>query len=277
MILVFMGLFACLKKTNDDLTIKDGIYVEVRPNNADSSFYTSDNQIYRSEREFLYDVSIISSFGDSLYMKDSTGFNDVHQDFNLTEQQWSLVPSKEASPGVVRFLGLKVMPGNQPFARMLPDYSQTVIELRYYSLDTTRLFFELTGLVENSKNVWIHPHRSKYFRILELNPFPYIALPVQVGTEWTWCLEIGDLWGDYRWKLWQGTIVNHYTYKIENRMVLETRLGLLDCHEVVGKAQSDIGVTHLTAHFNSVFGFVRLVYTNIDKSQVVMNLVGVRN
>jgi hypothetical protein len=262
----------CNNSQVNDFEIRDGLYVEVKGTSADSNFYTNDNQVYKANWEYLYDISIISPTGDSLVMKDSVASEDFLGDSRTTESFWRLIPKQEAESEVVSFLGIRVIPGNMPFTKMIPDYSQSIIELGYYDKGFSLLFDETTGLIENTKNIWLHPHRRKYFQILELNPFPYIILPAKVGLTWTWSLEIGDGWGDYRWKLWEGSITNHYSYRIESQEKVETKLGNFDCLKIVSQARSRIGETYLTAYYNEDFGFVRLAYTNIDKSQVSLNL-----
>ena len=129
----------------------------------------------------------------------------------------------------------------------------------------------MSGAIENEGNVWIHPPRDKYFEILELNPFPYIKAPYNIGTKWTWRLDIGDSWADGRWKLWNGSIENKYYYEITGKQTLKMALGEVECFVIESDAKSRIGETKLTAYFNTKFGFVKLNYTNIDGSKT--NLV----
>ncbi len=108
----------------------------------------------------------------------------------------------------------------------------------------------------------MHPPRDKYFRILELNPFPFIKAPYKIGNKWDWSLTIGDHWGDKRWKTWEGVINNVYKYEITDRKKVNTKFGLLDCYEITSKAKSRIGETELVALFNTKYGFIELNYTN---------------
>ena len=61
----------------------------------------------------------------------------------------------------------------------IPDYNQTV--LSYKIGNDLRSF--MSGVVENEKNVWIHPPRDEYFKILEINPFPFIKDLTKIGTK----------------------------------------------------------------------------------------------
>jgi len=53
--------------------------------------------------------------------------------------------------------------------------------------------FSMSGTIENEGNVWIHPPRDNYFKIIELNPFPYIKAPYNIGAKWAWKLKIVNI------------------------------------------------------------------------------------
>ena len=155
------------------------------------------------------------------------------------------------------------------------DYDQTV-EAFYFLFDDqwSRWPLSYSGIVENERNLWMHPIRSCLFKVLELNPFPYIQYPIKKGKTWKWKLTIGSHWGDERWKTWTGSIVNKYKYKItETDCEVVTPMGTLPCVKVEAVAQSRIGKTHLTAYYNDTYGFVIMDNTNIDGSKIIINLV----
>jgi len=132
----------------------------------------------------------------------------------------------------------------------------------------------MTGLIENSKNIWLHPPRLKLFSILELNPFPNVKFPLEIGKSWSWNLKIGGQWGDKRWKEWSGNIENKYQYKIVGKEIMKTGVGSLECYVIEGQAESELGITKLISYFNKKYGFVKLDYTNIDNSKLEINLQG---
>ena len=151
----------------------------------------------------------------------------------------------------------------------IPDYSQT--NLKYSLYDETS--YSMSGVIENEANVWMHPPRDYYFKILELNPFPYIKAPFEIGNKWKWSLKIGDSWADERWKMWQGSIENKYEYEIVDKRKLETELGELSCYIIKSNAKSRIGKTELTAFFHEKYGFVKLNYINIDGTKTNLELI----
>jgi hypothetical protein len=129
------------------------------------------------------------------------------------------------------------------------------------------------GSVENENNIWMHPPRDKYFRILELNPFPFIKAPYEIGNAWDWTLIVGSGWGDHRWKLWEGHLENQCKYVIKDKINLKTKLGEIECLVIESTASSSVGNTKLTSYFNAEFGFVKLDYLNIDGSKTKLELV----
>jgi hypothetical protein len=108
--------------------------------------------------------------------------------------------------------------------------------------------------------------------ILELNPFPYIKSSSQIGDQWNWELTISDSWSDKRWTEWEGKILNKFNYKITDIVNLKTKLGNFECYVVKGTATNRLGTTELISYFNEQYGFMKLEYTNIDKSQIIIEI-----
>jgi hypothetical protein len=158
------------------------------------------------------------------------------------------------------------------FQNEIPNYNQTVISYDYIMLSGESFVMEKTGVIENEKNIWMHPPRSYFFEILELNPFPYIKAPYKIGTKWNWKLKIGDYWSNKRWFEWKDEIENVYDYEIKSNKIISTKLGNLECYIVKATAKSRIGVTGLISYFNPKYGFVKLEYNNIDGTKTVLEL-----
>lgn len=129
-----------------------------------------------------------------------------------------------------------------------------------------------SSIIENENEVWIHPPRLYFFKILEINPFPYIKKPLLIGKKWNWKLKIGEQYGDKRWKVWKKEITNYCNYEIIRDTLLTSDLGKLNCYVITSSAKSEIGTTYLTSYFNSKYGFIRLQYTNIDGSKIMLEL-----
>jgi hypothetical protein len=235
----------------------DGILVEkVDSTVTDQNRYNENNTIYKVGNSFTYKFEHLTPKAETKYFR-------IKEDRN----SWEFVDQNSTDSTTIKSVVIKVANGN-PKSQHIPDYNQTAL---LYKLKDG-YGSSMSGAIENEGNVWIHPPRDKYFEILELNPFPYIKTPYEIGTEWTWNLGIGDQWADERWKLWEGQIQNVYNYKITDKRSLKTDLGNIECYVIESMAKSRIGETALIAYFNPQYGFVKLDYTNIDGSKTNLEL-----
>ncbi len=127
-------------------------------------------------------------------------------------------------------------------------------------------------IIEDNEQIWIHPPRDFFFKILELNPFPYIKKPFVIGNKWSWKLEIGERYSDARWLEWKGNLENMYHYEIVADTILNTSFGNLYCYITEAIAINEYGTTKLISYFNEYYGFIILDYTNIDSSKLSLEL-----
>jgi hypothetical protein len=271
--LLVMTLISCERTKNiDDIKKKYilddlNIYLEnPLPADKNPNRYTIDNRAYRIDRKFIFDYSIIR-YGDTLKIT-APKIADSDSDF---ERDWDFIPKDDQHTDKIETISITVQPGisNDNQTKLKYEY-QYVPDLGYSTFSST------SGVIENEMNTWMHPHRDKYFRILELNPFPFIQQPFKVGNKWTWTLEIGEFWKDERWKTWTGSITNNYEYEIIGNENLNTRIGEMDCWIVLCTAKSSIGSTGLIGYYNEENGFVKLDYINIDKSRLIIEIKEIR-
>jgi len=242
--------------TSDYSVIEDGILVEkIDSTITDENRYNLDNKIYTVGRKFIYDYLYTDKAGQQFY-------------FEGGRDGWNFVPKNTDRYYVVKSIEIEVMNGLKPMIDKIPEYNQTL--LKFTCPPNTD--YTISGVVENFRNVWMHPPREALFKILELNPFPFIQEPYEVGNSWDWELDINNEWGDPRWITWEGDIKNVYQYKITDKRMVQTKLGELDCYIIEASANSEIGKSLLTASFNEEYGFVDLDFTNIDKTKMKMEL-----
>lgn len=249
---------------------EDGLVYESpdSANKTNPEYFNRDNIIYTPGREFLFSYFIIKD-NDTLFCR-------VDKKGDFKTKNWSLVKPNNVDSLTIKFTGFKVQHGYGGMDNLFPDYSQTIIQQLYYSADTTLLFDGSTGLIENPRNIWIHPFRGKYFSVTELSPFPYIKLPAK-SNNWTWKLkDIDDRWSDPRIIEYKGKQNGEYNYNTNGRQKIKTPFGKLTCYVTDATAVTGLGRTKLRSHFNSTFGFVKLRYYNIDKSIIEFNLVKVK-
>lgn len=247
----------------DDLSI----YIEnPLPSNDNPDRYSIDNKVYRINKKFIFDYFIIKG-GDTLKIT-TPKMTRPDSDF---QREWAFISKNSKHEDKIETISVDVQSG-------IINENQTMLKYEYqYFIDTgNSTFYSTSGVIENEMNTWMHPHRDKYFMILELNPFPFIQQPFKIGNKWTWTLGIGDHWKDERWKIWTGSIKNDYIYEITGKEKLKTKVGEIDCWVVQSTATSSIGSTGLIAYYNEENGFVKLDYINIDKSRLTIEIKEIR-
>lgn len=273
-VLFFIVLGSCnaSKNENDSLISSyeeiEGIWVERFDSViTDDSRYNHDNLLFTEGSEFIYNAYHIDTAGDTLLFK-------VPPLDNLYKAPWHLIKIAEQDENTVSKLVITVKKGLGFMGKNYPDYYQTVVTYEYYSKEKMLRFNSMSGVIENERNLWMHPPRDFYFEMLEINPFPFVKFPLEIGKKWDWKLGIGDQWSDKRWKEWQGNIENNCQYEITGRKTINTSFGALDCYVIEGHAKSKIGETRLKSFFHTTYGFVVLHYTNINGTQTYLELVG---
>lgn len=271
LVLFILTFFDCKsQKTIEEFEIDDdGITVEkFDKTDLNENRYNSNNKIYKVGEKFTFSYYYENKLGDKLLVTKA----------NLNEKNtynWAFEKQEKKDPNSIYQIILSVNSGLSPFIQYSPDYNQTVITYNFKLINGSFWSNEMTGVIENKMNVWMHPPRNDFFKILELNPFPYIKSPYKIGNEWTWKLKFGDHWADERWLLWKGQNENKYTYKITDYKIIPTKFGRLKCYVIDSKAKSNLGETKLVSYFNEAFGFVKLEYTNIDGTKTYLELENV--
>lgn len=267
---ILLNISCYAQKNLDKYTIdEDGIAVEKKDSTKQyDEVYNANNIIYNVGKNFTYSYFYQNTEGQKFLIKRS---KPILQPEGYSTYDWEFINLEKIDSETVTHLILKPKLGN-PFGVDDPDYNQTAIGYEYLMKNGESLTMEVTGAIENEMNLWMHPPRSNFFQILELNPFPYIKAPYKIGTKWYWKLNIGDYWSDKRWLEWKGRIENVYNYEIKENKTISTKLGNLECYIVLATAKSKIGETELISYFNPKFGFVKLEYKNIDGTKTVLEL-----
>lgn len=271
-ILLTMTMISCGRTQNIDNLKKKyilddlNIYIEnPLPTDNTPDRYTIDNKVYRINKKFIFDYFIIRA-GDTLKIT-APKMTSPDSDF---QRDWGFISKNSKHEDKIETISITVLSG-------ISNDNQTMVKYEYqYIPDQIYGTYSTSGVIENEMNTWMHPHRDKYFMILELNPFPFIQQPFKNGNKWTWTLGIGDHWKDDRWKTWSGSIKNKYEYEIIGKEKLKTKIGEMDCWIVQSTATSSIGSTGLIGYYNEDNGFVKLDYINIDKSRLTIEMKEIR-
>lgn len=262
-----------------------GIYQEVRSDTTNPCRYTEDNQIYRAGNEYTFAFRYFNPQGQERFMrvyKEAVRKPEINERgdtsyYTALYGRYILADAFDEDSCIQQYI-MRINPSNTGYG-FSPDYDQTVEVFEFWLKDGARPFAQsASGIVENERNIWMHPNRTLLLEVLELNPFPYVKFPAKEGLKWKWKLTIGSQWGSPYWKEWEGAIVNRYRYKIvDTSCSLSTALGALDCVRVEATAKSRLGKTHLTAYYNEKYGFVKFDYINIDGSQIEIDLQSLRS
>ena len=201
-------------------------------------------------------------------------------------KEWGLVSRNSADKNTVAKLVLEITEGgrlNRALAYEVNQHlhGQTLIRYSYKAPDNRELSYEITGLVENDSIYFFHPPRFGYFKILELNPFPYYLGDSKKTDCWIWQLNAvsGPMFGDEKWKVWDDLIDINETYKNvgKYKRYCQGAGRSVWCTKIIAKAESALGETSLIAYFNNQLGFVELEYRNIDQSKLVLKLTEAPN
>lgn len=258
-------LFLIISFSCNELNYYDdeGIWIEdISTLESDSlkNLYNYDNKIFLPNIEYIFDYYQIK---DGKKLKFSAG-------------GWEYIDFDQPDNSTIMTFGIQTL-NSLGMMKDIEEYTQSVIQFNMYDIENKPSFGRTqTGVIENELNVWIHPLRHNNFKILELNPFPFIKSPYEIGNKYSWNLKIGDHWADPNWKIWSGSIENKIVYEIVNKTILETEAGIFNVFVIDAEANSRIGKTLLTSYFNREVGFVKHEYTNIDSSKLVIELNKIR-
>ena len=253
--------------TNENGDLIDKVDNSFRDSASTPVLQTADNKVFKPGRKFVYD-----------YMY----YNDRNQ-----ERLCALVPPEVDVPSrkayyytpptdlnelVLMEIHITVLPGLGLLENVRKEYQKTTAKYSYKLYNSMADVSEQSGIVENEENIWMTPPRFKIFRMLEFNPYPYIKAPFEVGNKWTWEHEIRTRWGDAQWLVLHEPLPNTYTYEITDKKKMATAFGEIECFVVEAEAKNEFGEAYLTSYFHPEYGFVRLEYTNLHYTKMILNL-----
>ncbi|PUZ29354.1 hypothetical protein DCC81_07825 [Chitinophaga parva] len=250
------------------LAQKQGLFIEKKmPNDEGLNPYNYDNKIFVAGKTYVYNYFIIKG-PDTLKYAISPQAGG--------EKNWKYVAKMQKDSNTVAYLGIKTLGKIGPIMMDKPDYDQTEIFLYHYNPNLKPLDTELTGVVENQANVWLHPFRFHALEILQLSPFPYVKLPFKQGQTFYWSLDLGKKWPEFKAFNWKGNLKLNCTYVEQGKETLELPFGKVEVIKVKSVAVTAKGNSSLIAYFSEAYGFVKLVYRNLDGSIIVMSLNQIR-
>jgi hypothetical protein len=235
-IFIIIYVISCKQVVSQNLNLENGIYCE-KPNYSDTikHKYSWDNITYKINMVFIYDYYFIDNTGKKKKFLFTNKIDFDNNPLNLTNYD-------NPSDSAIDKIKIEVHDDTKMFSKIDSSYSQTVFGYSYLkkngkTLDTVCEYFkkkdskhnfncneESTGLIDNNKNLWIHPPRTYTFKILQLSPFPFYYLD-ETKKNWSWDLETGGSYLDPRWINYQGSIKIKFNYERQKDETLKTVRG----------------------------------------------------
>ncbi len=143
-----------------------------------------------------------------------------------------------------------------------------VVHKRFWSKRDT------TGVIENSKTVWIHPFRNNEFFKTELAPFPMFKFPISDSLMQASKSKIVILnnWGSYT----KTETQERYSY-LGKELKNYTGTGEINCHKLAGTGDNTkFGISKIEYFFNEDFGFTEMNYLTYDGDKILFKIIGVK-
>lgn len=225
-----------------------GYYKEEPDQNGN---YTSDNITFKTGNRLVYDYYYKKQSDNSLYKFAIDTFGINQGNYN----SWKFVDySMDDDPkNKCEKIILTVTDNwkNKP-----PDYDQTVIQYEYLNINEQYLLYENTGVIENSKNIWLHPPRQLLFRAHIPVPWPFVATPYEVGTRYSYTWKWSDMWSDPRLLEWKGMISNDNRYEIVGIEYYNIGNKEIESLKIESEAISEIGKSTAEFLFHPEVGFL---------------------
>ncbi len=204
--------------------------------------------IYPVGRTYTYEATYIGVEGDTLSQE---------------KVEWMATGKRtEFSPNRQDILIYKYHYSSEDSARFVQN--PTVDKQRDYSLDWQKEKEE--GIIENVKNVWLHPMRHNQYSFTQLAPYPHLRYPLQIGNTWSTTLH------DY------GTGTVQKNHEITDSLTKSyPNIGTLKCWELNATATFKSDTSTLRYFFNEQYGFTELHYVNYIGERLSVVLKGVKD
>ena len=218
-------------------TRRNAVFVESisKDNKNDEYQYDRDNTVYSLKRQFIYSCKI--------------EFDNKEIDIDL------------------KYIRLSVQGTTKPFSNFDPEYNQTVIQFEYLDKNFNEIIRERTGVIENDKNIWMHPPRNADLDVLQLSAFPYY----KYGSVKNWKWELDAAYANYK------DVHLTHTYKKGKRTSYKSTFGTLDCELISALTESYVGNTTSEFIFHDTYGFVSLKFNTVENTTIILDLIEVKD
>ena len=223
---------------------------------------TKDNLIYAKCDSFIFKYYIEKD--GKKFLAQPFSKSNPFSDFDFIEYE-----SKNEHIHFEKFL--LYTPKEKPKNFTIPR-EQSLIKSIWYLSDNS-IYLDLNeGIIENYKNVWIHPFRFYQMWPTFTAPWPYVKLPVEIGEEYTWNKKLDGAWSSENYLKWEGIVSFNYHYKVSGQTTVIVNNQSIDCFIINAIGDSELGKTALVFYFNPTLGFIRFEYTTMEDAKIVLYL-----
>lgn len=154
--------------------------------------------------------------------------------------------------------------------------NQSTIRYQYFNGSGDLMPIELrTGVVDNQSNIWLHPPRDSFFKVLNLSAYPFVKFPLQTGKKWVYELKVGKYWGHADFgKDWpeDGLLFTH-TYEVKGKKEIMIGNKLIDCFHIQAETKSGLGTSGSNFYYNKILGFVRMEFNQLNGSEMQFEII----
>lgn len=228
----------------------------------------SDNKVFKGGREFEYSYQFLDSVG--VEQKIVTFYNFSTKD----PLDWRFTPAPADDPLSSEYpidgVRLKVLKNT---ANATQADQQTIVVYEFFNEGGTIIpETERTGVTEDSSTIFLFPPRNSGFSLTELAPFPQVVFPLDTGKIWEDNLTVSVDWSEATKIPFERILYLYSTYTVEGKTKLNTPIGEREVWVINAVAEFRLGNTSSILHFDEELGFVKMVFTFLNGSQLMLNL-----
>ena len=223
----------------------------------------SDNIIFSSCNTFVYDYSITKGGKEYVAKYVDKIEKDMFENWEYMEKRFSV-----DSTYIHKFIYLQPKSADRELSP-----NQSVIKVYWVNSDNTLISNTSEGIIENHKNLWMHPLRGYQMWPTFTAPWPYVQFPISVGDKYTWWKKLDGGWGSDRYVQWDKIMHFDYVYEVIGTEVVVVNDQGIECYKIEATGTSEIGNTRVFFYFNPRLGFVKMDYHLMDDSNIVMNMI----
>lgn len=225
-----------------------------------------DNLVFKPGLRFDYDVNFLDSLGRPSLLYVRKGI------FDVTSGLLPLLSPRPKNSCLVDRISLEVF--HNKGSTSLGE-SQTIVKYEYYQGSDRVYYGEVTGVVEDSTMIFLHPPRNLFFHVNQLAPFPYVKLPLTLNDTWQIDFSIPDhVFDRFAWLRSTDLKVAY----VRGAQCVENVMGHQELvTEFKATASNDEIISTSEYYFHERYGFVEIVLKTFNGVTIKMSLVSVES